>query len=95
MEYTGLQLIHVWPINMDNCIISRILWLLHISKQFKFIYVKDNSFNRVNPVIDNEVIEQTVTEARQQVDSVINNTLRDLYDRSKTRTPSDLLALFR
>ena len=41
------------------------------------------------------LVNASVTEAISEVNKVFNNTLTQLYDRSRPRTPSDLLALFR
>ena len=66
------------------------LWLY----LFLMLFI-DNNFANVNPVIDNDVLVETIREARMEVDKAINSTLRELFDNSRPRTPQDLLALFR
>ena len=45
--------------------------------------------------IDDSFLNRTVTDAINRVDTAIDNTLHDLKDPHKKRTPEDLLRLFR
>ena len=42
-----------------------------------------------------QFVDSSITQAINNVDRAINETRRDLFDRTKPRTPSDLLTLFR
>ena len=55
----------------------------------------DDAFGRRSPVFDNEILVDTIRQARNEVDKAINNTLRDLFDHTNPRTPQDLLAILR
>lgn len=47
------------------------------------------------PYVGDPFVEQSVSEAIASVDQAINNTLRDITDPNRRRSPQELLAFFR